>query len=385
MCVLSWAWGQVLHNKQEVIISAEQEEFLRRSQESYRLGENDDALKWASRAIAADQTNYVGFAYRAQLNDALRRFDAAVADYTKAHMFNPRNIHLVRLRAQSHFRSGRLLEAIKDWETYRDLEPEPEKTLKMFQLGIAYAVAGRYREGQVFFIWFNIEDSEDVEAAAWHYLCVALGAGEGEDGIANAQRELLLVEKDKRLPMMQVYEMLKGNLGPADVLAAARSGEPSMAELKQRLFYAHLYIGVYHLAQGREWVARSHLTRAAGTWDLAALKDPTFGYMSDVALVFNARLEKKSQRDLAAAIAASPERVWADQLTKAAWVWAGILLVYLIVRLQPQFRPRRLDPVEPIEFEEEDEDEDEVGELVAAGGGDDDELLAEKGSTTDDD
>ena len=80
-------------------MSAEQEEFLRRSQESFRLGENEDALKWATRAIAADQTNYVGFAYRAQLNDTLRRFDAAVADYTKAHTFNPRNIHLVRRAA----------------------------------------------------------------------------------------------------------------------------------------------------------------------------------------------------------------------------------------------------------------------------------------------
>ena len=40
-------------------------------------------------------------------------------------------------------RAGRVLDAIKDWESYRDREPQPEKTLKMFQLGIAYAVAGQ--------------------------------------------------------------------------------------------------------------------------------------------------------------------------------------------------------------------------------------------------
>ena len=379
--------------QQEVVISAEQEEFLRRSQESFRLGENEDALKWATRAIAADQTNYVGFAYRAQLNDTLRRFDAAVADYTKAHTFNPRNIHLVRLRAQSHFRSGRLVEAIKDWETYRDLEPEPEKTLKMFQLGIAYAVAGRHEDGRVLFSWFNIEDGKDVEAAAWHFLCVALGAAEGEDGIAKARADLLEVSEDKRLPMMQVYGMLEGDLEPADVLAAARAGEPSEPELRQRMFYAHLYTGLYHLAHGREGTARAHLARAGSTWDLQVLRDPTYSYMSDVALVYNLELAKEAEAAMAAEMAGSAEQVWANRMTRTAWVFAAILLVYVIVRFQPRFRTAPVEPTEPVEIEDvadadeaaEEEEKEKSEELVVAGGVEGDEPDLGKDSTTGDD
>lgn len=381
---LAWSQGQQLRNN-DVIISAEQEEFIRRSQDAYRHGDHGEALQWASRAVVADQTNYVGYAHRAQLNDAMRRFDAAVVDYSSAYQYNPRNIHLLRMRAQAHFRAGRVLDAIKDWESYRDREPQPEKTLKMFQLGIAYAVAGQYEDGRKLFGWFNTVESEDVEAAAWHYLCVARGAD--ADGVAKARNSLLEVDNDKRLPMMQINELLKGNIGPSDVFAAAKSGDPSESELKQRLFYSHLYVGVYYLADGRNWLARGHLSRAANTWQPDAVMDQTLNYMADVSRVQDRQLQKLVDETTATEIAATSEHKWADNLTKVAWVFAGMFLVYLIVRVQPLIRPKKnkLIPIGTFdELPEEEVEEDLTEELVAVGAEEDDDVVIGKSSTTED-
>jgi len=48
-------------NSQELVISAEQEEFLKRAQDALSRNETDEALKFATRAVLADQTNFVGY------------------------------------------------------------------------------------------------------------------------------------------------------------------------------------------------------------------------------------------------------------------------------------------------------------------------------------
>lgn len=49
----------------------------------------------------------------------------------------------------------------------------------------------------------------DVENAAWHFLCVARA-----ESPEQARAALLPVGSDRRVPMRQIYEMFRGTLSP---------------------------------------------------------------------------------------------------------------------------------------------------------------------------
>ncbi len=67
-----------------------------------------------------------------------------------------------------------------------------------------------------------------------------------KDGMDKARKSMLKIGDDRRVPMRQVYDLYKGELKPDDVLAAARADNPPKDQLNSRLFYAHLYVGIYH-------------------------------------------------------------------------------------------------------------------------------------------
>jgi len=71
-------------------------------------------------------------------------------------------------------------------------------------------------------------------------------------------------------------------------LKAAGAGGPAVRELHQRLFYAHLYLGLYSEAVGDETQAREHITKAVHEYAGA-------DYMSDVARVHLILRESKKK------------------------------------------------------------------------------------------
>ncbi len=78
--------------------------------------------------------------------------------------------------------------------------------------------------------------------------------------VDEARKSLLKIKNDPRVPMMQIYALFAGQATPDDVLAAARAGNPSPQQLRERLFYAALYIGLYCEAMGdTERRPRTHL------------------------------------------------------------------------------------------------------------------------------
>ncbi|MSU41512.1 MAG: hypothetical protein EXS22_04365 [Pedosphaera sp.] len=324
--------------KSDIIIKPEQEEFMKQAQDAMRLGKTDEALKLATRAVNADQTNFVAYAFRARLNDHIKRYDAAAVDYTVAIQIAPAKLELLQARAMSQFRAGRLHDAIKDWEIYLRQEQDVARDPYLFTLGIAYAITGRYDDGRKRFAWYNTVSGDDVEAAAWHFLCVAKkSGGDGAASLARAQEALLTVSKDKRLPMMQIYELYKGTLRPANVLAAARAGEPAAEELQRRLFYADLYLGIYYDAAHQPGMARQYLRRVAAMGPVFE-RDPTLGFMTDVARVYADTLDAADARDTAATIAASPEARDLRRTQGIVWVVASLLVLYVGVRV---WRSRR--------------------------------------------
>jgi lipoprotein NlpI len=77
---------------------------------------------------------------------------------------------------------------------------------------------------------------------------------------------------------MEVYDLFAGRAKPEDVLSAVEAGNPAAAEKSRRLFYAHLYLGLYAEVNGDTTKAREHMTLAADKYRIDH-------YMGDVARV----------------------------------------------------------------------------------------------------
>jgi len=169
-------------------------------------------------------------------------------------------------RAADEFADGRFAQSAQTFDEAAKLIPQEAPYL--WQRGIALYYAGRYTDCRRQFESHRTVNPDDVENAAWHFLCVAR-----EQTPQNARAALLPVGPDPRSPMREVYQMFRGALTTEDVLKAA--GTNSSAQ-----FYAHLYIGLYSEAVGRKDVALKHINEAA-----ADRYAPVGGYMHTVAKV----------------------------------------------------------------------------------------------------
>lgn len=152
-------------------------------------------------------------------------------------------------RAVTDFESGRFAESAAAFDTLA--KAAPERAPYLWQRGIALYYAGRYDDCRRQFESHRAVNPDDVENAAWHFLCVARA-----ESPAKARAALLPVGPDARVPMREVYEMLRGTLAPEQVLSAAGI-EPDAQ------FFGHLYLGLYFEALGMKSRALEHITIAA--------------------------------------------------------------------------------------------------------------------------
>ena len=144
---------------------------------------------------------------------------------------------------------------------------------QLWQRGIALYYVGRYLDCREMFEAHRMVNPNDVENAAWHFLCVAR-----QESLTAARAALLPVGPDSRLPMTEIYQMFRNELSPDGVMEIAQRA-PSRAR-ERALFYAHFYVGLYYEAIGSDTKAREHLVSAAD--DTYA---PVGGYMHTVARV----------------------------------------------------------------------------------------------------
>ena len=165
------------------------------------------------------------------------------------------NARAVLDRAVEDFAAGRLAAAAAGFDEVAALAPRAAPQL--WQRGIALYYVGRYQDCREQFESHRLVNPNDVENAAWHFLCVARA-----DSPAAALDALLPVGPDSRAPMREIYRLFRGELPPDDVLAAGeRAAERGRVS---GLFYAHLYVGLHHEALGEDAAARTHLAAAAG-------------------------------------------------------------------------------------------------------------------------
>tara|TARA_B100001013_G_C24604611_1_gene440443 strand:- start:798 stop:1526 length:729 start_codon:yes stop_codon:yes gene_type:complete len=172
-------------------------------------------------------------------------------------------------RGGLHFIAGRVKESVADFDMAVKLDPGREPW--HWRRGISYYYVGKFEEGKKQFEGYQTVDSSDVENATWRYLCMARISGTDA-----ASKAILKIGDDRRVPMRQIYDLYAGKLKPEDVMEAARAGNPSPRELNMRLFYTHLYLGLYFEAAGKGELARKHIVKAADDhkighymWDVA--------------------------------------------------------------------------------------------------------------------
>jgi len=138
----------------------------------------------------------------------------------------------------------------------RLLELAPEAKPKLWQRGLSQYLAGDYQGGREQFEVHQTVNSNDVENAAWHFICVARA-----ENLEAARKALIPIEGDTRVPMKEVHQLFAGKGTVEDVLKAAESGEGE--DLKNHRCYAHLYLGLYFEALGDETKAKDHMRKAA--------------------------------------------------------------------------------------------------------------------------
>lgn len=172
------------------------------------------------------------------------------------------------LRGRENFRLGNVKKSVADFDRYVQLEPMAES--RQWERGISYYYAGEYEKGAKQFELYQTYHAHDVENSVWRYLCVA-----AKDGVAAAEKSMLPIEGDRRVPMEEIYNLFRGKGTPEDVLKAVEVGNPGPGERNKRLFYAHLYLGLWYQARDKRDLAKKHMMEAEQhkighyMWDVA--------------------------------------------------------------------------------------------------------------------
>lgn len=133
---------------------------------------------------------------------------------------------------------------------------QPESRPSLWQRGLALYHADMFKEGREQFEVHQTVNPDDVENAAWHFICVARAAS-----IEEAKKNLIPIKGDTRVPMKEVHDLFAGKGSAEDVMKAAGSGDESAR--RNQLCYAHLYLGLYYEALGETEKAKGHMRKAA--------------------------------------------------------------------------------------------------------------------------
>ncbi len=164
-------------------------------------------------------------------------------------------------RGIEHFFAARIDESIADFDAYLELNPEDDP--HHWQRGISYYYADQFEKGKAQFERHQTVNSQDVENAVFHFICAARAPGGSAE---KARADFIDIRADPRVPMTEIWALYAGESSPEEVLAAARAGDPSEDELRNRLCYAHLYLGLYHEALGEPEKSAEHIILAAGKY-----------------------------------------------------------------------------------------------------------------------
>lgn len=247
------------------------ESFLIEAKDAERKLLLGKALEALDKARELDPKRPESYYFAGQILVKQRKGEDAIAAFTKVIDIDPKASTAYQKRGEELFKLGKIDECLADFNRYIQLEPQQEPY--HWQRGIAFYYAKKYAEGRRQFELHQTVNPNDVENGVWHFLCVAKA-----DSFEKARAALLPISGDRRVPMMEVYRLFAGKATVEDVAKAVKQGEPSEAEVENREFYYHFYVGLYYEAKGDQALAYEHIKKAATGYSAEH-------YMGDVARV----------------------------------------------------------------------------------------------------
>ena len=197
-------------------------------------------------------------------DDAVEAANAMVKQY-------PDDARAMRLSGDIFLRAGKPLWATRMFDRY--LEEEPDELPGLWQRGIALYFIGEHEKAAKQFEVHRKVNPNDVENAAWHFLCVAKS-----NGFEKAREGVLPAPDDPRVPMKEVLALLTTDDTDA-VNEAVNKTKIDTRERASAAFYGDFYLGLYADAKGDSDKAKKYLKRAA--------EDAPKNYMGDVAKVYS--------------------------------------------------------------------------------------------------
>jgi lipoprotein NlpI len=231
----------------------------------------------ATKIIDADPKQTDAYVARAVARETLGKYSAAAKDMTRAIELLPNNARLHNTRGSMRFEAGDIKGSLADYD--RAIKLAPALNQRHWQRGIVCYYADKFAEGAKQFAAYQTFDDNDVENVVWRFACMAR-----DEGVEKARKKMLKVRLDRRIPMMKIYAMFRGEVKPEDVMKAAETDGASPERLNYQRFYANYYVGLYLESIGKPDLARRHL--------LAAPKYKNDHYMWHVARVHAERLAK---------------------------------------------------------------------------------------------
>lgn len=269
LCGISQAFGQ----------DNAADQLYKRTISAYNAGMVDEALELANQAIASSPKEPKLYLARGYIHQYERRHQKAVDDFSKAIKLDPDSTEAWQRRGEEHFKLAQFKESVADFE--RVIQLQPQRTPYHWQLGISYYYIGQHRKGMSLFKKHQTVNRNDVENAVWHYLCAVK-----VHGLEEAKKRLLTISKDPRTPMMEIYALFGGWGTEEQVLKQAHQGRTIGGVRARQIFYAHLYLGLYHEAQGNAGKAYNYIKKSAQQYK-------ENGYMGQVSRVHHLWLERK--------------------------------------------------------------------------------------------
>lgn len=228
---------------------------LAEADRAYNKKDYAKAAELAAEAVAANPKNTTALYLLGMAQLGLRDNTAAVASFTKVLELDKTLVAAHDRRGDAYLKLGKFKESVTDFDAF--LKDNPKFAPEHWRRGIALYYAGKFEDGVKQFDTHKTVNPEDVENAAWHYLCNVKVAGKEK-----SQKSLIDVTQDTRVPMAEIQKLYAGKLKPEDVLAAAEKTKAGTPTGTSARFYAHLYVGLWHEAEGDDKKAGEHLTAA---------------------------------------------------------------------------------------------------------------------------
>lgn len=207
---------------------------------------------------------------RLEANRALDRGDYTLAERRADEMLKASDDAVVkRAVGDIYLRAGKPKKALEQFEAY--LETAPGQLPFLWQRGIAQYFVGDFKGGVKQFEVHRTVNPNDVENAAWHFLCLAKA-----DSFEKAGQMVLPAPGDRRLPMTEVQQMLSS--GDTQSVIDKIEAQTGPANKREAEFYGYFYLGLYADAKGNRETALDWMQKSA--------KEAPRGYMGDVARVY---------------------------------------------------------------------------------------------------